>query len=163
MTKPRIPGTWAHAASEIAERIGVKRAAAIARVGERTFYNWADPDLETTPTLAQAFALDMAFADAGGERLPFLAVYQAATEGRAIVVEPCRLALVEELSEAAKEFGEAVEHTLAAARPAATPTHVLRAMTETAELELATKTIARRLRAMVRRGAGPRPKAGGTL
>ncbi len=162
MTKQRTPGTWAHAAFTIAEKIGAKRAAAVAQVGERTFYNWADPDVGTTPTLAQAFALDMAFLDAGGELLPFLAVYQAATECRAIVVDPCSLALVEELSETAKEFGEAVEHTLVAARPSATRADVMRAMTETAELEQATKTIARRLGAIFRRGAGPRQIAGGT-
>ncbi|WP_313539714.1 hypothetical protein [Sphingomonas sp.] len=160
MTKQRIPGTWAHAAFTIGERIGAKRAAAAAQVGERTFYNWADPDLETTPTLTQAFALDLAFADAGGEELPFLAVYQAASACRAIVVEPCCLALVDEIAETAKEFGEAVEHSLAAARPTASRSQVLRAMTEAVELQQATKNIVRRLGAIIRRGAGPRLQAG---
>lgn len=163
MTKQRIPGTWAHAAFTIGERIGAKRAAAVGQVGERTFYNWADPDLEATPTLSQAFALDMAFVDAGGEELPFLAVYQAAAECRAIVIDPCSLALVDDLAETAREFGEAFEHTLAATRPNASRAHVLRAMTETAELQQATNTIARRLGAIFRRGAGPRQIAGGTL
>lgn len=163
MTKPRIPGTWAHAAFTIGEQIGAKRGAAVAQVSERTFYNWADPDLETTPSLAQAFALDMAFADAGGDALPFLAAYQAAAECRAIVVDPCRLALVDEIAETAKEFGEVVEHGLAAARPTANRTDVLRAMTETAELQQATNSIARRLGAIIRRGAGPRFTPGGTL
>lgn len=163
MTKQRIPGTWAHAAVTISEQIGAKRAATVAQVSERTFYNWTDPDLGTTPTLAQAFALDTAFADAGGEELPFLAAYQAAAECRAIVVDPCHLALVDDLAETAREFGEAFEHTLAATRPTASRTEVLRAMTETAELQQATTTIARRLGAIFRRGAGPRQIAGGTL
>jgi len=163
MTKQRIPGTWAHAAFTIGEQIGAKRAAAVAKVSERTFYNWADPDLEATPTLAQAFALDMAFVDDGGDALPFLAVYQAASECRAIVIDPCRLALVDEIAETAKEFGEAVEHGLAAARPTASRSDVLRAMTEAAELEQATKNFTRRLGAIFRRGAGPRQIAGGTL
>lgn len=163
MTKQRTPGTWAHAAFTIGNRLSAKRAAAVAQVSERTFYNWADPDLEATPTLAQACALDMAFSDAGGDDLPFLAAYQAATEGRAILLDPCRFALVEDLSGLAKEFGEAVEHNLCAARPNATRRDVLRAMSETADLERSTKTIARRLRAFIRRGAGPRQSAGGTL
>lgn len=163
MTKARIPGTWSAAVTQIAEYLGVPGAARAAGVGERTIYKWSDPDVATTPTLAQALALDLAFSNAGGESLPLLAIYQAAFEGLDINVEPCREALVDELSEAAKEFGEAVEHTLVAARSTATRTHVLRAMTETAELEQATKTIARRLRAMIRCGAGPRPSAGNAL
>ncbi|WP_066725254.1 hypothetical protein [Sphingomonas pituitosa] len=162
MTKQRTPGTWAHAAFKIGEHLGAKRAAAVAQVSERTFYNWADPDLEGTPTLAQAFALDMAFFDAGGDTLPFLAVYQAATECRAIVADPCRLALVDDIADTAKEFGEVVEHGLAAARSTASRSDVLRAMTEAAELEQAAKTITRRLGAIFRRGAGPRQIAGGT-
>lgn len=162
MTKARVPGTWSAAVTRIADHLGVAAAARAAGVGERTIYKWSDPDMATTPTLAQALALDLAFADAGGDGLPLLAIYLAATEGRAIAVEPCREALVEELAKASKEFGEAVEHSLVAARPSATRTHVLRAMTETAELEQATKTIARRLRAMIRRGAGPQQIAGGS-
>jgi hypothetical protein len=163
MTKARIPGTWSAAVTQIADYLGVPAAARAAGVGERTIYKWSDPDMATTPTLAQALALDLAFADAGGDGLPLLAIYQAAMECSAIAVEPCRKALVEELARASKEFGEAVEHSLVAARPSATRTHVLRAMTETAELEQATKTIARRLRAMIRRGAGPRKSAGNSL
>ncbi|WP_010545648.1 hypothetical protein [Sphingomonas elodea] len=163
MTKKRTPGTWAYAAFTIGERLGAKRAAAIAKVGERTFYNWADPDLEAAPTIAQALALDLASAEAGGGELPFLAAYQAATEGRAIVIDPCRLALVDDLSRNAKEFGEAVEHTLVAARPSATRADLMRAMEETADLERSTKAIRRRLGAIFRRGAGPRHIAGGSL
>lgn len=163
MTKPRIPGTWSHAAFTIGELLGAKRAAAVADVGLRTFYNWSDPDLDATPSIAQAATLDLAFLNAGGNSAPFLTAFQAATDNHAIMVDPCGLALVEDLSKAAHEFGEAVEHTLVATRPTATRSDVLRAMTETADLETATKTITRRLSAIISRGAGPRITPGGTL
>ncbi|MHA6717917.1 hypothetical protein ACX40Y_00570 [Sphingomonas sp. RS6] len=162
MTKLRIPGTWHHAAFAIGQQLGAKRAAAVAGVGLRTFYNWSDPDLDVTPSVAQAAALDIAFAKAGGEGFPFLAAYHAATDADAILMAPCRLALVEDLSETAKEFGEAVEHALAAARPSATQNDVARAMAETAELQTAAGSMAQRLSAIFRRGAGPRFAAGGT-
>lgn len=152
MTKARIPGTWSAAVTQIAEQLGVRRAAHAAGVADRTIYKWSDPDMAATPTLAQAAALDRAYVAAGGTALPLFECYRRAVD-QAADLAACRQALVGEIAGLAKEAGEAVSCSLEASRPDAGRADMLRAMRETHEAAQAVGALSRRLRSIFRRHA----------
>jgi len=163
MTKQRVPGTWSAAVTQIAEHLGVRRAAHAARVGDRTIYKWSDPDMATTPTLAQAAALDRAYVAAGGPSMPLLECYGRMVDPAAADLAACSQALVVEIAGVAKEAGEAVSFSLAASQPDADRAAMLRAMRETHEAAQAVGSLSRRLSSIFRRGAELRPSTRGTL
>lgn len=156
MTKPRIPGTWSAAVTQIAEHLGARRAAHAAGVGDRTIYKWSDPDMATTPTLAQAAALDRAYVAAGGTSMPLLECYGRMVDAVAADPPACAQALIGEIADVAKEAGEAVSFSLAASRPDASRAAMLRAMHETQEAAQAVRSLSRRLSVFFRRGVEPR-------
>lgn len=163
MTKRRIPGTWPAAVTQIAEHLGVRHAARAAGVGERTIYKWSDPDMATTPTLAQAVALDRAYIAAGGAAMPLLECYGRMVDPAAADPAACPHALVIEIAEVAREAGEAVSFSLIASQPDVSRAAMLRAMQETHEAAQAVSSLSRRLRSIFRRGAGPRTFIRGSL
>lgn len=163
MTKLRIPGTWSAAVLQIADHLGVRRAAHAAGVGDRTIYKWSDPDMATTPTLAQAAALDRAYVAAGGASMPLLECYARMVDPAAVELAACPQALVIEIAGVAKEAGEAVSFSLAASQPDASRAAMLRALQETHEAAQAVGSLSRRLSSIFRRGAAPGPTMRGTL
>ncbi|UYY78428.1 hypothetical protein [Sphingomonas sp. R1] len=157
MTKVRIPGTWSAAVTVISEKLGVRRAAHAAGVGDRTIYKWSDPDMATTPTLAQAAALDRAYVAAGGTSMPLLECYGRMVDPAAAELAACSRALVGDIAGLAKEAGEAVSYSLQASQPGASRMAVLRAMQETQEAAQSIGSLSRRLGAIFRRSAEQRP------
>jgi hypothetical protein len=162
MTKARIPGTWSAAVTQIAAHLGVRHAARAAGVGDRTIYKWSDPDMATTPTLAQAAALDRAYVAAGGASMPLLECYGRMVDPAAADLAACSKALVVEIAGVAKEAGEAVSFSLSAIQPDAGRAAMLRAMREAQEAAQAIGSLSRRLSSIFRRGAGPRFTTGET-
>lgn len=163
MTKLRVPGTWSAAVTLIAEHLGVRSAARAAGVGERTIYKWSDPDVATTPTLAQAAALDRAYVAAGGTSMPLFECYSRLVDPAAAELAACSRALVGEIAGLAKEAGEAVSFSLEASQPGASRMAVLRAMQETQEAARSVGSLSRRLGAIFRRGTEPQTTLRGTL
>ncbi|MBB6503183.1 hypothetical protein F4693_000132 [Sphingomonas endophytica] len=121
MTKERAALSYEQAQARIADYLGTKRAAAIAGVALRTFYDWGDPDVDRTIPIAAAEKLDLAYIAAGGDSMPFLDTLNlrllSAREER--FGDP--LALVDVAARFAKEAGEFSAAALHASRPGATP------------------------------------------
>ncbi|GAA4221652.1 hypothetical protein GCM10022253_28200 [Sphingomonas endophytica] len=120
MTKAHAALSYEQAQARIAERLGSKRAAAIAGVALRTFYDWGDPDVDRTIPIAAAEKLDRAYLAAGGDCMPFL---DTLTLRLSVAREACFAdprALVDVAARFAKEAGEFSAATFHASRPDAT-------------------------------------------
>ncbi|RJF93006.1 hypothetical protein [Sphingomonas cavernae] len=156
MTKARPPVSFAQAIARIAGRIGYDVAAKVADRSERTVYQWADPDTDTTPTLAQAVALDTAYAEAGGEGSPILDTYAQIFDRVFADASADRNALAQSAALASLEGGQFVAALIAAAMPGATPAQIARAEAEGEEAVNAFKNSMRQLsRLAAGRGSQP--------
>ncbi len=155
MTHLRTPETFAHAATEIAGRLGHAEAARIARRSVRTIHAWSHPDGKTTPTLRQASALDAAFIARGGEHAPFARAMAAAAEERVAERSACQIALASELAEAARECGDAIASGMALVHGTGSINDSQRALLDADEAVGAFTAVARRLRSFLTPGAGP--------
>ena len=113
---------------------------------DRWVRNWSDPDEGKAPNVHQALALDVAFLKAGGGEPPILSAYlhqlELATGGK-INFAP----LLDLVSKAAKESGEAISHLLDAAMPDATDEHRVSALKEGSEAVEAITTAMRAVEA----------------
>lgn len=121
MTKARVPNTFPDAITRIADRIGWAAMLEVVEgaTSERGVRNWGDPDMNRSPTLRDALALDAAFLAAGGGEPPLLAVYQLLLERSVQVPADCA-ALASVGGELAKEAGEGLQAMFRAAQPGAT-------------------------------------------
>lgn len=132
MTKPREPGKFGAAITEIAAALGWDASAEIAGVRTRAFRNYSDDDTRQTPTLAQALALDAAYVASTGREPPLMAAYllslEIAATPKANAAEILRLT-----QDAAREAGEAVAALAAAAVPGAPHSALKAAVRESVE------------------------------
>ncbi|RSV34371.1 hypothetical protein CA234_21400 [Sphingomonas sp. ABOLE] len=119
--------------------------------------------MATTPTLAQAAALDRAYVAAGGASMPLLECYARMVDPATVELAACPHALVIEIADVAREAGEAVSFSLVASQPDASRAAMLRAMHETHESIQAVRSLSRRLSSIFRRGAELRSSMRGSL
>lgn len=150
MTKQRDALTFENALARIAGRIGWGEVARICKVKERAARNWSDPDTSSAVRLEQALALDLAFLAAGGKGPPLLYCYADRLEIALLDVAVDRHELVAGVAVAARENGEALAASLAAARPGASRADFAIAEREIEEAITAKKTILTSIRALAR-------------
>jgi hypothetical protein len=144
MTKLRAPASFEQAITRIAGLIGFEEIARITQRSDRAVRNWAEPGVNSLPTIAQALALDAAYRARGGADHPILECYafrldidvKALPDPQAI-----RLAA----ATAAKEGGEAISALIAASDPGASAAERARALLETQEAFTALNAAAARL------------------
>lgn len=115
MTKRRSALTFERALSSVAGSIGWAAAAAIVGRSENTVRNWSDEDSAAGIRLDAALRLDVAFHQAGGEGWPFLHCYALRVEADSADAGADAHALTRAAAVAAREGGEAIEATIAAA------------------------------------------------
>jgi len=120
VTKERTALSYEQAQARIAGRIGPKRAAEIAGVALRTFYDWGDPDVDRTISIAAAERLDLAYIAAGGESMPFLDTLNLRLRTAREERYGNQLALVDVAASFAKEAGEFTAAAFRASLPDAT-------------------------------------------
>lgn len=155
MTKLRTPHTWADAATRVAGLLGYAETGRVVDRKDRTIYEWANPESDTQPTIAQMLALDAAYIAAGGEGAPFLDAHAHQLDlVVAAATADCR-ELVDEAGEAALECGEAVAAALAVSTGNAPPIDVHRALAQASEAGAAIGALERRLTSFLPNGAGP--------
>lgn len=119
MTKAREPTTFEDAILRIVDRIGWAAAADVVGKGERVVRNWSDPDMDRQPTIDECLLLDAAYlAAGGGTPPPLFSVYMARLD-RASTPPSDAKAIAMATAEAAKETGEAIAASVAAAQPGA--------------------------------------------
>lgn len=155
MTKPRVPHSWAYAATRVAGRLGHDAAAIVVGRSIRLIERWTTPGDKRLPSLDQALALDAAYLADGGEEAPFMAAYAAQLDIVVAQATACHQSLIEDAAHAARETGDAVASALAVARPGASPRDVHRAVVEAQEMESAAGRLLRRLISFLPPGAGP--------
>jgi len=163
VTLARDPLTFPDAITRIADHIGYDVAARAVGKSERLIRKWTHPRSAAFPSLMQALNLDAAFMAAGGDGAPILETYARLFDIEAGTTIACHLSLASAVAVAAREHGEAIEHTLQVAHPNASDRDVMRAIGSTEEASSAMAVVTRRLSAFLRRGAGPgREYRGGT-
>ncbi len=111
MTKPRLPLTAYRALTRIADRIGWDGCASVISKTEWTIRKYADPDTEREISLQDAMRLDLAYRRAGGEGAPLFETYAARLELDLAPALPDDDLFVTS-GRAARESGEALDHTL---------------------------------------------------
>ena len=119
MTKAREPTTFEDAILRIVDRIGWAAAADVVGKGERVVRNWSDPDMDRRPDIEECLKLDAAYQAAGGGHPPPLASVYLARLDRAGAPPSCAEQIAAATSVAAKETGEAIAASVAAAQPGA--------------------------------------------
>lgn len=162
MTKQRQPVSFAAAIHRVAGFIGYKHAGKIVRRAPRRVYAWADPDSDSSPTLRQALALDLAYQQAGGVGAPIIEAYRHQLDGISAKLAADRRALSDEIADAARECGEAIAHSLSLTHDAPTPRDIRRAVAEAEEAHRSTGALLRRLFTFLPGGAGPLGTTGGS-
>lgn len=150
MTKVRPPLTFENALVTVAGRIGWPAAARICGFAENTVRNWSDQDTTAKLPLEAAFRLDVAFQAAGGEGAPFLHCYATRVDTELLAVSTDRQALIAGAARAAREGGEAIAATLAAANPSATAADFVLAERELEEAIVTKTNILSTIRALAR-------------
>ncbi len=155
MTQARAPLSFAQAATRVAGLIGYAAAAQIVRRRERTIYEWARPSSATCPTIAQAAALDAAYAAAGGEGHPFHEAYAHQLDLASSAANACYRALGDDVAGFAQEAGDVVAAAIAVTQGNASPQIIYRALGETEQAQTKLGAIARRLGSFLTTGAGP--------
>jgi hypothetical protein len=135
VTKVRAPLTFELAMAKIAGEIGWEKIADISGQAVSTLYNWSNPDSQPTAgdsvSLSLALKLDAAYRAAGGEGAPLLQCLGLKLDAETLVAIADSAAIVRSIATAAKEGGEAIAASIAAAQPGASPQERARA-----ELEL---------------------------
>lgn len=119
MTKSREPTTFEDAILRIVDRIGWAAAADVVGKGERVIRNWSDPDMDRRPDIDECLKLDAAYLAAGGGNPPPLASVYLARLQRAAAPPSDVAAIAAATVIAAKETGEAIAASVAAAQPGA--------------------------------------------
>jgi hypothetical protein len=150
MTKVRPPLTFENALTRVAGLIGWGEVARICGCAESTVRNWSDQDTTAKLPLEGAFRLDVAYRAAGGDDAPFLTCYATRVDTEFMDVSADRRELVACVARAARESGEAIEATLAAADPSATAADLVVAEREVEEAIGTSTSILSQLRALAR-------------
>lgn len=119
MTKLRPPLSFELALTKVAGLIGWPRVAEIVGQGERAVRNWSDPDAAAGIRMDAAEKLDIAFQEAGGSGAPFLECYATRLKSAMSNAFGSAEAIAEAAALAAKEGGEAIAASIAAAQPGA--------------------------------------------
>ena len=150
MTKARAPLTFALAVHEITTVIGLPAARRVTGRAKRTLQLWREGGHGATPTLAQAFALDRAFVDAGGEGLPpIVASYLRQIETIMANAQACRAALIDDIATASREAAEAVAASLPLTQPGASVTAIHHAIAEAEQGDVAIGRLIARLKSFL--------------
>ncbi|MEJ7933632.1 hypothetical protein WG907_05075 [Sphingobium sp. AN558] len=150
MTKIRAPLSFALAVHEITTLIGVTTARRVTGRAKRTLQLWREGGQEATPSLAQAFALDRAYVEAGGEGLPpIIASYLRQIEAFMAATEACRLALIEDIANVARESADAVAASMALTQPGVRPTAIHHAIAEAEQNDAAIGRLLARLKSFL--------------
>lgn len=154
MTKRRAPLTFENALTQVAAVIGWPEVARICGSAESTVRSWSDPDITARMSLEAAFRLDLAFREAGAEDAPFLLCYQTRIAAELVEFSADREKLVAAAAVVAKEAGEAVAASLAAAKPTATQADFILAEREIEESIIAKKNMLSTLRTVAKQLIG---------
>lgn len=139
MTKPRPPASFEQAITRIAGLIGWEEVARLTGRSDRAVRDWSDPDIESLPTIAQAFALDAAYRAAGGGEAPMHSTYALRLD-IATTDTHCADAIRHATAAAAKESGEAITALIVASGPNASAAERARALLEGQEAVIAINT-----------------------
>lgn len=162
MTKARAPLSFGLAVHEITTVIGIPAARRVTGRAKRTLQLWREGGHNATPTLAQAFALDRAFVEAGGEGLPpIVASYLRQIEAFMSGAPACRVALIADIAAAARESADAFSASLALTQPGASPTAIHHAIAEAEQSDAANGRLLARLKSFLS-ARGRNGKSGGT-
>ena len=121
MTKLRPPVSSSQAMTRVVGVLTQAEMAAITGRSQRTHYEWSDPDSGTCPTIDQAIALDLAYAEKAGEGAPFHEYFSLKLQLAAQASTRSMVDLVVAIGAAAREGGEALDAALGASLPGATP------------------------------------------
>lgn len=150
--------TFENALTKAAGVIGWPEVAKICGMAEVTVRNWSDPDTTAKLPLEAAFLLDAAFVAAGGEEPPFLSCYATRLGSEIGEIHADRTKLLASVAIAARENGEAVAATIAAAAPDSTPADLVIAERELENAISSGRKLMVALRAMLRKFVGERTK-----
>lgn len=151
MTKVRPPLTFENALTKVAGVIGWAEAARICGFAENTVRNWSDQDTTAKLPLEAAFRLDVAFQEACADGVPFLSCYATRLKEQIGEVSADRAQLLAGVAAAAREGGEAVAATIAAAKPDATHADFAIAERELEEAITASRRLIVTIRGMLRK------------
>jgi hypothetical protein len=161
MTLARAPLTFPNAITRIAAVLGFDGMAGIIGRSQRLVRKWSHPQARAYPTLAQAVALDAAYAAAGGDGAPLLETYSQLLDMEIGRQAASRIALNASIATAARECGEAVAHGLAVGQPGSGAREVHRAIAEAEQAHTAMAVVVRRLSNFLTGSAGLPAENGG--
>jgi hypothetical protein len=153
MTKHRAPLSYDRAIARIAALIGYDEMARVTGRAVRTVRNWGDPDTGESCPIACAEALDLAFVTAGGDGRPMAETLLRRLDLAAQDRFADRAALGRSTQTLAKEMGEALAASIAAARESATPCDLTAAAREIEEAIESGNTVLAQINAL-RAGGG---------
>lgn len=131
MTKLRAPCTFEQALARITGLLEHDNAAKLIGKSSRTLYDYMDSDVATSISLEDAWTLDNAFAEAGGDGYPLHQCYALRLDTEAAVSRQDGEAHARLLADATREAGEAIAAQIVATQPGATPADRLIAIRET--------------------------------
>ncbi|WP_370170949.1 hypothetical protein [Sphingobium abikonense] len=150
MTKARAPLTFALAVHEITTVIGLANARRVTGRSKRTLQLWREGGHDATPSIAQAFALDRAYVDAGGDGLPpIVASYLRQIEAIMSDAQACRAALIDDIAFASRETADAVAACLPLTQPGASVTAIHHAIAEAEQGDAAIGRLIARLKSFL--------------
>ncbi len=150
MTKTRAPLSFALAIHEITTVIGTTTARRVTGRAKRTLQLGREGGYDATPTLAQAYALDRAYIEAGGDGLPpIVASYLRQIEAHMADTEACLLALIDDIADLARESADAVAASMALTQPGASPTAIHHAIAEAEQSDAAIGRLIARLKSFL--------------
>ena len=155
MTKIRAPFSFDQAVTRIAGLIDWPEIRRITRRSLRTVRYWGEPDCKMTPSLAQAFALDMAYLAAGGTEAPILSAYAAMVGFAHSDMMACRVQAAEDLAIMSREFSDLIASGIKLIQPGSTITDAHRALAEAEEATTWLKRWSSRVTSFLPAGAGP--------
>lgn len=154
MTKMRAPLSYDRAIARIAALIGYDEMARVTGRAVRTVRNWGDTDTGESCPIVCAEALDLAFVAAGGDGRPMAETLLRRLDMAAQDRFADRAALGRATQALAKEAGEALAATIAAAREGATACDLAAAAREAEEMIEAASAVLADINALRARGQG---------
>ncbi|WP_157078278.1 hypothetical protein [Sphingobium abikonense] len=150
MTKARAPLSFALAIHEATLFLGIPVATRVTGRAKRTLELWREGGKRATPSLAQAFALDRAYVEAGGTGLPpIIASYLRQIETIMVSPAACRAGLLSDLGYVARESSDAFAASLALTQPGASATAIHHAIAEAEQSERAITRLLARLKSFL--------------
>lgn len=153
MTTPAEHYSFAWAARRTIDLIGNDKASALVGKSEETLGAWKHSTNPRWPRIDQALALDMAYAAAGGDGLPFFESFQAQA-CRAERSEACEIMLMADFAALSQDQGELVAAGFDVMRPGAQQRNFKRCWVEVNEVMSRARTLASRLKSLCIRDAG---------